>query len=192
MKRNLLLLAILAVGFLMLAPSVQAFDLDPGDGGGTPDVYYLTIKVTGIRLANDGDLFNAGEVYMRNPGLEYWTESNAKSWEGGTYYSGGYYYGDYYAVPYTVKYQQIITEADIGSKFWFELMDDDGTYDTTLWSGYVKLKSVEDCSISTWHNGNTILSYDAVNIVGLISKYTIVGSDICVRNQLYFTVTITH
>lgn len=193
MKHKVLLALVLGMTMLMLAPSAQAFVIDPGDGGGTPDVYYLTIKVTGIRLANDGDLFNAGEVYMRHPGLEYWTVSNAQSWEGGTVYSGGSYYGKYYDPAYTVQYQQIITQADVDKKFWFDLMDDDAVIDSTLWTGYVKLLSVEDCSHTEWvHANGDFNTFDAVKIVGWSGKYTLVGSNIYVWNQLRISVTITH
>ncbi|TFF91231.1 hypothetical protein EU545_04945 [Candidatus Thorarchaeota archaeon] len=192
MKRKVLLALVLGMALMMLAPSVEAFDFDPGPGGSTPE-YTLTIQVTGIRLANDGDIFGKGEVYMKNPGTQYWTVSSAKSWAGGTYYSGGSYYGTYYNVPYTVKYQQVITEDDIGTKFWFELMDDDSLWDATLWSGWVKLKAVQDCSISVWtHCNGDNNNYNAVQIYGLCGKYTVVGSSIYVWNQLRISVTITH
>jgi hypothetical protein len=193
MKRKVLLALVLGMTMLMLAPSAQAFVFDPGDGGGTPDVYYLTIKVTGIWLANDGDLCGPGEVYMKNPGLEYWTVANAESMLGGTVYTGSSYHGVYYDPAYTVKYQQIISAADIDTKFKFELKDDDRVIDSTLWSGWIKLKSVEDCSHTEWvHANGDVHDFTAIKMFGLTGKYTEVGSGIYVWNQLKFTVTITH
>ncbi|MGQ4912994.1 MAG: hypothetical protein ACP6KW_12565, partial [Candidatus Thorarchaeota archaeon] len=177
---------------LMLAPNVHAFDLDPG-GGGNPDVYVLTIRVIGIRLANDGDLFGPGEVYMENPGIEHWTESNAESMEGRTDYSDGYYYGEYYDVPYEVVYQQIITQDNIGEKFVFELKDDDGNRDASLWYGWVKLREVSDCSVTKWiHCNGHFENAGPVKFAGVDGKYTEVGQSIYVWNQLRFKVTITH
>ena len=139
MKTKVLLVLFLSLAMFMVAPSVQAFDLDPGDNGGGLDCY-IKIKATYVRLAQDTDLCGPGEVYMENPGDDIWTVNNAASWEDGTHLSGSTYYGDTYWVPYNVVYEREISRDDIGTKFWFQLCEDDAVYDKMLWSGYIKIE----------------------------------------------------
>ena len=183
MKRNGLLALTFILALCVLAPSVQAIDLDPGDGGSS--AWTLTIQVKYIKLANDGDLFSDGEVYMKNPGtVQYWPEY--KVLEGSV--AGGV--AKQYTVPYTVKTTHYVTADNIGDRFSFQLKDSDRVIDSTLWSGYVKLKALIGCTITDWNNGNTIHDFSAVRIVGLTSAYTEYGSGTYIRNQMHFTITL--
>ncbi|MBN2228237.1 MAG: hypothetical protein JW779_01515 [Candidatus Thorarchaeota archaeon] len=188
MKSNLSIILVLGIAMLMCAPSVQAIDLDPG-GGGTE--YYISIQATYIRLAQDSDLFSEGEIYMTNPGTDIWTVDKQKSWEDDTYLSGSTYYGKLYTVPYTVKYEKVISLSDIGTKFWFELVDDDLLWDASLWSGYIEIQSTGGLSGDWWSAAGRGVSRDLGPLLLKTSDsaHCIVGSDIQVYNQVAFHIS---
>lgn len=167
-------------------PSVQAIDLDPGDGGGEPQ-WYIRVEIQYVKMAKDGDLFNAGEIYIDNPGDDIWSAAEAASWEGDYWYNtqDHLYYPKIFTVPVSLVYEKALTPSDIGTKLWFKLMDDNPIIDDCLWSGYIKIQDFGSCSFSTYCKD---YDYGPLKLVYYDSAICYVGLDIQIRNNLHFKV----
>ena len=192
--RTLMILGTVMLMFFISTNSAQAFDLDPGDGGAvTP---YIQIEVLSLRLANDGDIFGPGEIYMNNPGTQYWTYSYAQTWYGGSeYVSPGVYIGTPHSVYRTVSYR---TESfSLNNRYWFSLMDYDGGSGggTYCWEGYVEIRAkghLEGSTVWSKQGNGVYVDVGPVRVFTNSAKYRIVGGGATtyhVYNQLYFRIS---
>ena len=182
--RTLMILGTVMLMFFISTNSVQAFDLDPGDSSSPK----ITVQVTGIRLAQDGDLFSSGELYMTASGVTYYDNkfyAIPGYFEDDTVYSSGFYYGKYYDVPYPIIYESIVY--DLGHSFCFELWDEDAISDTLLWRGYIRVKEDGLISTSVWSLPTKFVTLD-LGPIELITTYAGRANVGSVFNQLCFSI----